>query len=128
LPRATTSGLTATTSGQTAPPPKTPARSKTPLRNARKQTPEANQEESLTTPARKQKQAGGGGGSSTEGKPEAAPVAAKNVNQPPPPPPSKDAKKIDGAEVAESLLPQVKAVPPSPKVYIRKVKGKAKKS
>jgi len=127
LPRATTSGLTATTSGQTAPPPKTPARSKTPLRNARKQTPEANQEESLTTPARKQKQAGGGGGSSTEGKPEAAPVSAKNVNQPPPPP-SKD-KKIDGAEVAESLLPQVnKAVPPSPKVYIRKVKGKAKKS
>jgi len=117
-------------SGQTAP-PKIPARSKTPLRNVSKQAAENNLEETLTTPARKQKHAGGGGRveSPSERKAESAAAAApgaggKNIN----PLSSKEARKADVAETAESALPQVKAVPPSPKVYIRKVKGKAKKS
>lgn len=80
----------------------------------------------MTTPARKQKNAGGGGGEGSPNgrKTEAAPVAARSVN----PPASKEARTPDAAETEESALPQVKAVPASPKVYIRKVKGKAKKS
>lgn len=36
-------------------------------------------------------------------------------------------QKPDVPEKAEKALPSVKTVPSSPKVYIRKVKGKAKK-
>lgn len=39
----------------------------------------------------------------------------------------KEGKKPDVPEKAEKALPSGKTVPPSPKVYIRKVKGKAKK-
>lgn len=79
----------------------------------------------MTTPARKQKNAGGGGGEGSPNgrKTEAAPVA-ESVK----PPASKEARTPDAAETEESALPQVKAVPASPKVYIRKVKGKTKKS
>jgi len=116
------------TLGQIAP-PKTPARSKTPLRTAKKLTPESNSGDTLTTPARKQKNAASGvGGGEAEfqkdGKPVAVPETAKVACEVS----SKGAVKVDKAEATEGAVPQVKTVPPSPKVYIRKVKGKAKKS
>jgi len=89
------------------------------LRSGAKGPPENNPEEKLTTPARKTKGAGKGGGGGG---------ASENVKTENTPSASKDAKKTDVPEVEESALPTVKAVPPSPKIYIRKVKGKGKSS
>lgn len=89
------------------------------MRSGAKGPPDNNPEEKLTTPARKTKGAGKGGGGGG---------ASDNAKTENPSPASKDAKKTDVPEVEESVVPTVKAVPPSPKIYIRKVRGKGKNS
>lgn len=114
------------TSGINAP-PKIPARSKTPLRTVQKHTPEKNPDASSTGVPRKQK--GGGGGNTTphdETRVESAGDAAK-ASSSTTASTAKEGKKSDAPESADVALPSVKTVPPSPKVYIRKVKGKARK-
>jgi len=116
-------------------PPKTPARSKTPLRGAKKLTPDKNPDEQTPTgPARKQKAGGiGGGGGGIAVSPPGETKTEVAMTEAPKPANitssgSKEAKKTEAPESVENpLMPSVKAVPPSPKVYIRKVKGKAKK-
>lgn len=90
------------------------------MRSGAKGPPDNNPEEKLTTPARKTKGAGKGGGGGGG--------ASDNAKTENPSPASKDAKKTDVPEVEESVVPTVKAVPPSPKIYIRKVRGKGKNS
>jgi len=109
-------------------PPKIPARSKTPLRSVKKGTQEVNPDDPAGGGVSARKQKGG---------------AAENVTAPPPPPPPeaameaaqsaspasgavKEANKSDAVST-ENSMSAGKTVPPSPKVYIRKVKGKGRK-
>ena len=101
-------------------PPKIPARSKTPLRSVKKGTPDATADESAAGGARKQK-GGGGGQAPPHGDAVDAALPAGTTNAAS----GKEAKKAEA--VPENPLPAVKTVPPSPKVYVRKVKGKGKK-
>jgi len=96
------SGLhTTVTSGLHAP-PKIPARSKTPLRSVKKGTPEVSLDEaSAGAPARKQKGTGTVPAPATKVEPAVAQLKKAEMETPAP--------------------------PASPKVYVRKVKGKAKK-
>lgn len=89
------------TSGLHAP-PKIPARSKTPLRSVKKGTPEVSLDEaSAGAPARKQKGTGTVPAPATKVEPAVAQLKKAEMETPAP--------------------------PASPKVYVRKVKGKAKK-
>jgi len=83
-------------------PPKIPARSKTPLRSVKKGTPEVSLDEaSAGAPARKQKGTGTVPAPATKVEPAVAQLKKAEMETPAP--------------------------PASPKVYVRKVKGKAKK-
>jgi len=114
-------------------PPKTPARSKTPLRGAKKLTPDKNPDEQTPTGAARKQKAGGIGGGGIAVSPPGETRTEVAMTEAPKPANitssgSKEAKKTEAPESVENpLMPSVKAVPPSPKVYIRKVKGKAKK-
>jgi len=136
-----------------APTPKIPARSKSKERGVKRATPESRPDESTSStsstsssaaPARKTKGSrGGGGGGSGNSQPESVhkpdaaaasggekqtPSSSKKQQQQDAPESGAGAAAADGSgSTAAAALPAVKTVPPSPKVYIRKVKGKAKK-
>jgi len=112
-------------------PPKIPARSKTPLRSVKKGTPDVTPDESAAGAARKHKAGGGGGGAAGGQAPPHGDARAESASDtaqstgPTNAASAKEAKKTEAVPV--NPMPAVKTVPPSPKVYVRKVKGKAKK-